>query len=61
MVLALVGSDLKAYILEATRTLHLQHEFSDFICDIVFIRHKDKFLTIGCDKNQLRAVFRVSS
>ena len=35
MVLVLVGSYLKAYILEATSTWHIQHELSDCICDIV--------------------------
>ena len=35
---------LKAYILQATKIWHVQHEFSDYICDIVFIRHKDNFL-----------------
>ena len=33
MVGALLGSAFKAYILEATRTLHIQHEFSDCKCD----------------------------
>ena len=50
MVLGLSGSDLKAYTLEATRTWHVQHEFSDFRCDIVFIRHKDNILTRGVTK-----------
>ena len=59
MVLALVGSDLKAYTLEATRTWHFQHEFSDCICDVVFIRNKDNFLTKGCNKNKIEAAFRV--
>ena len=45
MVSDLLGSDLKAYISEATRTWHVQHEFSDCRCDIVFVRHKDNFLT----------------
>ena len=31
MVLAQLGSDLKAYILEATRAWHAQHEFADVI------------------------------
>ena len=53
MVLPVVGSDLKAFVLEAARTWHVQHEFSDCICDIVFIRHKDDFLTMGCNKNQI--------
>ena len=59
MVLALVASDLKAYILEATRTWHVQHEFSGCVCEIVFIRHKDNVLTRGYNKNQIKAVFRV--
>ena len=37
MVLALFGSDLKACILEAAKTLHVQHEFYDCRCDIVKI------------------------
>ena len=47
MILALVDSDLKTYVLEATRTWHVQHEFSNCVCDLVFIRHKDNFLTGG--------------
>ena len=35
MVSALVSSDLKAYILEATKTWHGKHELSDCLCDIV--------------------------
>ena len=50
MVQALLGSDLKACMLEATRTWHVQHEFSDCRCDIVFIRYKDNFLTRGATK-----------
>ena len=50
MLLALVGSDLKAYILEATWTWCVWHEFSDCTCDIVFIRHKDNFLTRDATK-----------
>ena len=38
MVLALVGSDLNTYKLEATMSK------MNCRCDIVFIRHKDKFL-----------------
>ena len=53
MVLDLLGSDLKDYILETTRTWHVQHEFSDCRCDIVFVRHKDDFLARGCNKNQM--------
>ena len=59
MVLVLVGSDLKGYILEATRTWHAQHKFSHCTCDIVFVRHKDNFLKTGCNKDQIQAVFRV--
>ena len=44
MVLVLLGSDLKAFTLEATRTCHVQHECSDCRCDTVFIRHGDNFL-----------------
>ena len=33
MVLALLGSDLKAYILEAGRTWHVQHKVSDCSCE----------------------------
>ena len=36
---------LKVYILETTRTYYVKHEFSDCRCDIVFVRHKDIFLT----------------
>ena len=49
-VLDLLGSDLKAYILEATRTWHVQHEFSNCRCDIVFVTHKDNFLRRGATK-----------
>ena len=34
MVLALLGSDLKAYILEAARILHAQHEL--LIADVIW-------------------------
>ena len=37
---ACTRTSLKAYILEATKAWNVQHEFSDLICDIVFIRHK---------------------
>ena len=53
MVLASVGSDFKAYILEATGTWHVQHESFDCRCDIVSIRHKENFLTKECNKNQI--------
>ena len=53
MVLASVGSDLKAYILEATGTWHVQHESFDCRGDIVSIRHKENFLTKECNKNQI--------
>ena len=42
----------KAYILEATRTWHVQHEFSDCRCDMICFRYKDNFLTSGCNKNK---------
>ena len=35
------GSDLKAYTLEATRTWHVQNEFSDCRCDTVCIWYND--------------------
>ena len=47
MVLELLGSDLKAYVLGATRTSHVQREFSDCRCDIVSVRHKTTF-SQGC-------------
>ena len=50
MICALSGSDLKAYILEATRTWHIQHEFSDCRCDKVCIWYNDNFLTRECSK-----------
>ena len=53
MVSDLQGSDLKGYILEATRTWYEQHEFSDCRCDIVFVRHKDNFLTRSAAKSNL--------
>ena len=53
MDLALVDLDLKAYILDATWTWHVQNKFSDCISDIVFIRYRDNFLTRGCNKNQM--------
>ena len=40
-----VGLRFIAYILGATRTWHVQHEFSDCRRDIVFVRHKDNLLT----------------
>ena len=45
-----MSSDLKAYILDATRAWHVQHEFSDCRCDIVCIWCNDKFLTGGAAK-----------
>ena len=39
MVLALLESDLKTYIVEATGTWHAQHKFSDERCDIAFGWH----------------------
>ena len=33
MARVLLGSDLKAYVLEATTTWHVQHEFSKFLLD----------------------------
>ena len=53
MVLASVGSDLKAYILEATGTWHVQHESFDGRGDIVSIRRKENFLPKECNKNQI--------
>ena len=47
---ALLCSYLKAYMLEATRTWHIQHEFSDWRCDIVCIWCNDNFLTSGSAK-----------
>ena len=35
------ASDLKAYILEATTTRHLQHELSDRRSDTVWLRFKN--------------------
>ena len=45
-----LSSDLKAYILEATRTWPAQHEYSYCRYGIVFVRYKDKFLTRGATK-----------
>ena len=59
MVVDLLGSDLKVYILEGTMTWHVQHEFSGCRCNTMFVRQKDNFLTRGCNKNQIQAVFRV--
>ena len=44
------GSDFKAYILEATRTWQVQHEFSDCRCDTVCIWYNDNFLTRGAEQ-----------
>ena len=41
------GSDLKVYILEATRTWHGQHEFSDCRCYIACILHNNNVLMRG--------------
>ena len=49
-----VGLKFKSLYLEATRSWHVQHEFSDCRCDIVFVRHKEIFLTIGLKKSKLR-------
>ena len=38
--LSLFGSDLKACVLEATRTWYVHHEFSDCRCDTVCIWYK---------------------
>ena len=37
------GSDLKAYISEATTTWYVHHEFSDCRCDTVCIWYNDNF------------------
>ena len=43
---------LLAYILEAARTWHVQHEFSDCRCDIVCIWYNDNFITKYNSKNK---------
>ena len=48
----------KGYSLEASRTWHIQHEFSDSRCDIDCVWHNDNFLTRECSKNQIQAVFQ---
>ena len=48
-----VGSDLKAYILEAAKAWYSEHEFYDRMCDICCVLHNDNFLTRGCNKNQI--------
>ena len=51
MVLELLGSDSKACILEATRAWHvLQHEFSDFRCDIVLLDTRITFSQVSAIK-----------
>ena len=47
--------------MEATRTWHIQHEFSDCRCDVVCIWYNDNFFTTECNKNQIQAVFRIGS
>ena len=47
---ALLGSDLKVHILEATTTWHVQHEVSDCRCDVVCIWYNDNFLRQGCSR-----------
>ena len=52
--LSTFGSDLKAYILEATRTWYVHHhQFSDFKRDTVCIWYNDNLLTRGWNKNQI--------
>ena len=41
---------LKTYVLEATRTWYIEHEFSDCRCDIVCIWYNVKFLERGAAK-----------
>ena len=50
---ALLGSDVKAYIMEVTRTWHVQHEFSDCRCDIACIWCNENFLTKRYIKNEI--------
>ena len=52
------GLDLKAFILEAIRTWHVQHELADHKCDTVCFWYND-FLSRGWNKNQIQAVLRV--
>ena len=45
------GSDLKAYILEASGTWYVHHEFSDCRCDTVCIWYNDKRSHKGMEQN----------
>ena len=47
------GSDLKAYIPEATTTWYVHHEFSDCRCDTVCMWYNDNFLAGAWNKNQI--------
>ena len=54
------GSELKAYILEATRTWYAHHEFSDSRCDTVCIWYNENFLgTRGWNKTQIYIISRI--
>ena len=47
------GSDLMAYISEASTTWYVHHEFSDCRGDTVFIWYNDNSLARGWNKNQI--------
>ena len=47
-----------AYILEATSTWHIQHEFYDCRCDIVCIWYNDNFLTRGVQQKSNLSSFQ---
>ena len=47
------GSGLKAYILEATRTWQVQHEFYDSRSNIVCLWYNNNFLRREWNKNQV--------
>ena len=50
---------LKAKILEAARTLHIQNEFSGCRCGMVCIWYYDNFITKGCSKHQIYEQFLI--
>ena len=58
MFWALLCSCWKAHIFEATRTWHIQHEFSNCRCDIVCIWHNDNFLTRGWSRKSNLSSFQ---
>ena len=45
------GSDLKAYVLEATKTWHVQHKLCDCRCDTVIFWYNDNVLTRVMEQN----------